>query len=181
LSATSQHTPEELAVLAGVRAEGQAPVSYLRRSTGLDSRKIKRVLEGLEERGDVLRVFNAFGPQIPWWWRLAAPVGTDFAEPTIERGQIWDWGEPSNRLWVEVKAGRNQFGLPRVMVVAGENNQCDTVLPAHYFAKALHLRQRGVVSEWSSHFHCPIHGECSDEMVKTDKTCALCGSGLNRV
>jgi hypothetical protein len=172
---------DESAIIKALCAEGQAPATYLRAGTGFSTQKITRALHELEKRGEVTRVFNAFGLQTPWWWQRPVRGRADFIVPEIERGQIWDWGAPSRRLWVEVKSGYNEFGLPRVMVKAGENQQMDTVLPLHYFGTVLSLRGRGEVSPWSAGFVCRVHGECTDEMVRTDKTCALCGLLLNRL
>lgn len=173
-------TDSQRAVLHELRHVGEvAPPRYLRR-TGLALSTVRRALLALEDRGLVVRYFNPWGPQTPWWWQPALPVPNWYEPVEVKPGSVWDWGRTEDRLWVSAKRGVNEFGCPRVAVMSGEHNQVDTVLPAHYFATVLHERRRGPVTEWSAQFSCPLHGECSDEMVRTDKTCALCGSLLNR-
>ena len=174
---------QQQAVLEALRSgsEGSAPASYLRSSTGLKPAAINRIFLELEARGLVQRYFNAHGPQTPWWWQVAAQAPKNYVPPKITPGEIWDWGRREDKTWLEVKTGTNEFGMIRVMVIAGEHNQVDTVIPPHYFGRQLHLRYRGEISEWSSHFLCPVHGLCTIEMVRTDKTCALCRTGLNRI
>jgi hypothetical protein len=168
----------QLAALGALRdcGEGVAPVGYLR-SSGLSTRDIRRALEDLEQRGLVRRYYNAHGPQTPWWWLLTSAAPAGFSAPELSKGQIWDWDD---RVWLEVKGGHNEFGLPRVMVKAGEHNQVDTVLPAHYFHTVLRERVRGPVTAYSASFSCAIHGECTEDMVTTKKTCRICGLMLRR-
>ena len=174
-------TDEEHSLICALRAEGQAPASHLR-SEEMTTRRAGRLLEALEERGAVTRVYNGHGRQErPWWWQVAYPKPADYTAPELRKGNIYDWGRPENRVWVELFAGRNQHGLPHVAVKAGENNAVHTVLPAHYFALPIFARRiRGTVTAFSARFSCPTHGECTEDMVRTDKCCSLCGTLLNR-
>lgn len=176
-------TDEHEAVLAELRRHGSAPPRYLR-APGRDSARARRLLGDLERHGRVLRVFNAWGPQTPWWWQPAQPTPpAGYALPDIQAGQIWDWGNPDRRVWLQVLAAPDEHALVKVSVRAGEHNHVTVPLAAHYFAPGggLWLRRRGDVTAFSAQFHCPVHGECTQDMVRTDKTCALCRSGLNRL
>lgn len=151
------------------------------RDCGLRPAQIRDALDDLEARGLVTRMFNGNGPNEPWYFQVAWRRPEGFEEPVIEKGQVWDWAE---KVWLEVKAGRNAYGLPRVMVKAGLNNQHDTALPLHYFGKIVHLREaegKGTYTEFSKGFLCPVHGVATEEMVRTDKCCAKCGTLLIRI
>ena len=50
-------------------------------------------------------------------------------------------------------------------------------VPAHLLAREFFLDDSaGTVTAWSAQFSCPLHGECTEEMVSTAKTCAIPGS-----
>lgn len=168
-----------------------APAKDLRGATRLSTPAIVAVLRVLEQYGLVVRYFNAHGPQEPWWWRAVRIPPEDDASKRLytrsgelvlpEKGQIYDYGRREDRVWLEVKGPPNQYGAVPVSVRAGEHNHVSCYLPLHFFHTVCYLRRRGEVTPWSAGFHCPVHGECTEDMVKTDKTCTLCGSMLNRV
>jgi len=167
-------------IMALLKEQGASGVKGLRDS-GLKPAEIRKALEDMEEWGLVTRCYNGNGPNEPWYWERAWRRPTNFEEPKLTKGQIWDWSE---KVWVEVKKGRNAHGHPRVMIKAGENNQFDTVLPLHYFGKILYLRRQpdaGDFTDWSRGFICPIHGVATVSMVRTDKLCSRCKTPLLRV
>jgi hypothetical protein len=174
-------TDRQRQVLAALSRTDMASAKDLGVST---SAAVSRDLQALEARGYAQRVYNAHGPQIPWWWRTVPPVPDDFQEPVIEPGQIWDESKVGGGsvVFLDVKAGRNKHGLVRVCVKAGEHSQLDTVLPAHVLDADWRLRtRRREVTAWSAQFSCRVHGECTVDMVRTDKCCAICGQILDRL
>jgi hypothetical protein len=143
-----------------------------------------RVLAGLEAKGLVERYPNGWGPETPWWWtRLPeAPVDFTFAGE-VNKGDIYDRSDSNGSVvYIELMGDLNEHGCARAILKAGENNSRQTWIPLHllntypYYSK----RRRGEVTTWSAQFSCPIHGECSIDMVTTKKTCALCGEMLIR-
>lgn len=76
----------------------------------------------------------------------------------------------------------NEYGCAVGYLKAGEHNARKAWVPLHLLSKYpwWSHRKRGVVTTWSAQFSCSIHGECSEDMVRTDKCCALCGTLLNR-
>jgi hypothetical protein len=167
-------------ILDIIKDEGMAPVSYMK-STGLKPAALRKELEKLEAMGKVVRVFNAHGEQTPWWYQKARKAPAEFEMPELSKGQIWDWGDPQQRLWLEVLGGTNEYGLIRVSVKAGTHNSETIFLPPHYFDRILYPRRQGEVTGFSAGFACDCHGVCTDNMVKTDKCCALCMTPLNRI
>ncbi len=175
-------TGRQQAVLAALQSVDMAPARDLRGEAAVTSRDATSALEELERFGLAVRVFNAFGPQTPWWWRAVKAPRSPGPPASITPGSVWDWGEPSHsRTWLEVLEAPGEHGTVRVHVKAGEHNAVACFLPAWMFDAFIWPRSRGTVTAWSAGFHCPVHGECTEEMVRTDKRCALCGSLLNRV
>jgi hypothetical protein len=144
-----------------------------------------RLLAGLERKGLVERYPNGHGPEQPWWW-TRLPLPEEGFESTVEivRGKIFDRSESNGRpvVYIELMGDVNEFGCARAILKAGDNNSRETWVPPHLLERYgyWYARRRGEVTAWSAQFSCPIHGECSDDMVRTDKTCAMCGSLLNR-
>jgi hypothetical protein len=152
---------------------------------GLSSQAMIRLLQGLERKGYVERYPNGHGPDQPWWWTRLPELPERF-EPKVEivRGKIFDRYEPNGRpvVYIELMGDVNEHGCARAILKAGDNNSRETWVPPHLLEcfGYWHARRHQEVTPWSAQFSCPIHGECSDVMVTTAKTCALCGSILNR-
>jgi hypothetical protein len=172
-------TERQKKILEVLHEEGMGPVTYLK-STGLTPAIIRKELQKLEEMGKITKVYNPDGPQTPWWYQKARKEPENYEIPELTKGQIWDWGEPSERLWVEVLDGTNEYGMVKVGIRAGEHNTERTVLPRYYFARILYPRRQSEITDYSSQFSCPCHGTCNDAMIRTDKRCALCMTLLIR-
>jgi hypothetical protein len=168
----------EAEVLDALKGLGEAPVSYMRRLGS--SRKLTSTMIELENKGLVQRIFNAYGPQTPWWWRRLPQTPPEHPEiPDPCRGEIFDVVY-EEQVYLEVMGRRNEYGLFNVSVRAGEHNSVTIWVPKWFLAAGCEKRRRGTVTAWSAQFFCPVHGECSEEMVTTKKTCSICGSMLNR-
>ena len=154
---------------------------------GLIPRKRTTLLFRLEEMGLVGRYANAHGPQEPWWWqRLPKPPAEPGSTPLTAKGTIYDGYDPNGRpaVWFECDGTVNEWGCAGGYIKAGSHNTFRTWIPLHLLNRPRwwYLRHtRSEVTAWSAGFHCPIHGTCTDAMIKTDKTCALCGQMLLRV
>lgn len=144
----------------------------------------RRILDRLEERGLVEREPNPHGPETPWWFmRLpAAPDGFEPAEGLVFKNAIYDRGRTEDRTWILLTGEINEHGCAVAWLHAGTHNARKMWVPLHLLQKFpwYVLRRRGGVTAWSAQFSCPTHGECTVEMVRTSKTCALCGALLNR-
>jgi hypothetical protein len=143
-----------------------------------------KVLAGLEAKGLVERYPNGWGPEQPWWWtRLPdAPAGFAFAGE-VNRGDIYDrYDSNGSVVYIELMGDLNEYGCARAILKAGANNSRQTWIPLHILNLHLYYskRRRGTVTTWSAQFACPTHGECTEEMVTTKKTCTLCGDMLIR-
>ena len=176
-------TENERAVLDHIRGYGSEACDII--VEGLATRSRAAALSHLEKRGLVEREPNPWGPETPWWW-CRLPAAPDGFTPgfDIEKGMIFDRYEPNNRprTFIELTGKINEFGCAEAYLRAGEHGQRTTWVPRHLLEDFLYWTLRGPrnVTAWSSKFSCPIHGECSEEMVTTKKTCSLCDTGLIR-
>lgn len=165
--------------------QGGGAITYFR-VPGLTSRQLRATLEKLEQKGVVEREPNGYGPETPWWWiRLPLPPETPTKDaPTSEqvvRGAIYDRVN-TDMVWLELTGEINEHGCAVARLKAGENNTRTGWVPLHLLCwpKWGKRSSRGEVTDYSAQFSCPVHGECTDGMVTTKKTCALCGTGLIR-
>jgi hypothetical protein len=174
---------EEKAVLLAIPRGGSEAVSI--RVEGVSPQKRSRILTTLEKRGLVEKTPNPWGPETPWWWArvAAAPMGWE-PTMTVEAGMIFDRYELSGRpmTFVELLGRTNEYGCEEVMLRAGTHNSRITWLSRYALEDIDYWirRIRGPVTEYSRRFSCPVHGECTEEMVTTKKTCSLCETGLLR-
>lgn len=181
----TQLNEAQRAVLAALREEGSAPASYLR-PAGLRPAAVRKALEELEALGVIERISNAYGAETPYWWQPLPhrPEGfTIPADEPIAVGQFYD-RKGEDQVWFEVTADPDENEMVRVALCAGPHRRSIHV-PAWTVVGPRSLWWRRVaarnITAFSSQFACPVHGECSEEMVRTDKTCALCRTGLIRL
>jgi hypothetical protein len=162
--------------------KGGGTANYVR-IDGVTSRQVNASLQKLEKQGLVERYPNGNGPETPWWW-TRLPLAPDEFGPstvTIARGDIYD-RSGTDLVFIELTGKLNEHGCAIASLKAGDNNARQVFVPLHLLDREgfWYKRRRGPVTDYSSRFSCPTHGECTDDMVTTKKTCALCGQILNR-
>lgn len=155
------------------------------RLEGVSRRQVNYALEKLAEQGLVERTPNGHGPETPWWWTRLPQAPEDFDPSTVEiaRGDIYDRARgPESLVFIELTGKLNEHGCAIASLKAGDNNPRRVYVPLHLLGRQgfWYKRRRGPVTGYSRQFSCPTHGECTDEMVTTKKTCAFCGQILNR-
>lgn len=177
-------TGNEVKVLEAIPRGGGTLAYVVALCSGIGRSTVRSTLVRLEEMGLVEREPNAHGPETPWWYvRLPQPAD-DFRPDMklIVKDAIFDRGRTEDRTWIGLTGKLNEHGCAEAWLHAGTHNPRKTWVPLHLLQNFgwYVLRRRGVVTAWSAQFSCETHGECTVEMVRTDKTCALCGSLLNR-
>jgi hypothetical protein len=175
---------DEVAVLAAIPYDGAE--AYSIRAQGVSPQKRRHVLARLAYKGLVEIWPNGWGPETPEWWMRTSSV-LERWEPSfeIERGMLFDRYEANFRpvVFVELSGEVNEFGCARGTLKAGTNNaRVVWIHRYHLESGAVWVRRmRGEVTAWSAKFACEVHGECSEDMVTTKKTCSLCGTLLLRL
>lgn len=163
---------------------GGASLRELYRRAGVARTTAAKALEKLEQKGLVERSPNPWGPETPWWFEKLppAPAETPEEKPLIVKDAIYDRGPTSDKTWLLLNGKLNEFGCAEGLLHVGEHRPRRTWVPLHLLNNYpwYTLRRRGEVTVWSSQFSCAVHGECTEEMVTTAKTCALCGTLLTR-
>lgn len=175
-------TENEQKILDAIPAGGYS-VSVIARGAGVTRSAATKTLKQLEEKGRVERTPNPWGPETPaWWTKLPAAPAEGFEAPTVEKDAIYDRGRVEDRIWILLTGKTNEHGCAEAWLHSGEHNPRLTWVPLHLIGRYpwYMRRRRGEKTAWSVQFSCPVHGECTDDMVSTAKTCTFCGEMLVR-
>lgn len=123
----------------------------------------------------------------PIWWEPLPVAPEGWTDPGLQKGDRFESSrDSSGQGWIEIASTRvDEDGLVIVSRTDAADVRVRIALPAHVITDERHywpMREAalGEVTEYSRRFACPVHGECTEAMVRTDKCCAVCGTGLIR-